>query len=199
MPAMTAAAGSRRRDPALSSPAPGLPCAPAAVSTTPAAPIRPASAMRIGSMARILEARPENDKARPRGPGFAQAIRSGLLAVVELRHRLELILRRAQRGVVRIVLLGGRRGRRGRRGRAGRARSAAGRGAAGARGLARDRLVVELQIGPLHGDVVLAHAEEAADADGDLFDLAVLVEQQFLDVADLLVLRVIDIQADELR
>ena len=45
---------------------------------------------------------------------------------------------------------------------------------------------------------MLAHAEEAADADHDAVHLPGLVEQNFADVAKLLVLIVIDVQADQL-
>ena len=62
-----------------------------------------------------------------------------------------------------------------------------------------DRLVNELQLGHVDLDVVLAHAEEAADADHDAFDLAGLVEQDFADVAQLFILVVVDVQADQLR
>ena len=41
---------------------------------------------------------------------------------------------------------------------------------------------------------MLAHAEEAADADHDAFDLAGLIEQDLVDVAELLILLVVDIE-----
>ena len=55
-----------------------------------------------------------------------------------------------------------------------------------------------VQLAELDRDVVLAHAEEAADGDHDGVDAAFLVDHQLLDVADLFVLAVIDIEADEL-
>ena len=46
---------------------------------------------------------------------------------------------------------------------------------------------------------MLAHTEEAADADDDVVDLAGLVENHVADVADLLVVVVVDIDAGQLR
>jgi hypothetical protein len=46
---------------------------------------------------------------------------------------------------------------------------------------------------------VFAHAEKAADADHDPLDFAGLVEKDLVDVAELLVLIVVDVKALELR
>src|SRR5262249_32797963 len=118
------------------------------------------------------------------------------LVELELRHRLELVLGgTAQNRVVRIPLrLAARRGRGGRR----PVRAGAGGRRAGGRG-ASGRLVDEFQLAHVDLDVVLAHAEEAADADHHAVDLAGLVDQHFADVAELLVLIVIDVQTDQLR
>src|SRR4030095_9884952 len=51
----------------------------------------------------------------------------------------------------------------------------------------------------LNHNVVLAYAKEAANADHDEISLSRLVEQNFADVAELLILIVVDVEADELR
>ena len=70
--------------------------------------------------------------------------------------------------------------------------------ACGGRGRANG-LIDEFQLAHLHHDVVLAYAKKAADADHDEIDLSRLVEQNFADGAELLVLIVVDVEADELR
>ena len=70
--------------------------------------------------------------------------------------------------------------------------------ACGSRGRANG-LIDEFQLAHLNHDVVLAYAKEAADADHDEINLSRLVEQNFADVAKLLILIVVDAEADELR
>ena len=70
--------------------------------------------------------------------------------------------------------------------------------ACGGRGRANG-LIDEFQLAHLNHDVVLAYAKKAADADHDEIDLSRLVEQNFADGAELLVLIVVDVEADELR
>src|SRR5712675_1479704 len=59
-------------------------------------------------------------------------------------------------------------------------------------------VVVGLQIAELDADGLAAHAEECADIDDDRCDLAVLVEDEVADLADIPVLDVIDRAADHL-
>ena len=70
--------------------------------------------------------------------------------------------------------------------------------ACGGRGRANG-LIDEFQLARLNHDVVLAYAEEAANPNHDEISLSRLVEQNFADGAELLVLIVVDIEADELR
>ena len=44
-----------------------------------------------------------------------------------------------------------------------------------------------------NSDILFAHSEEAADSDHQRDDLAVLVDEHIHDLADLVVLRVIDV------
>jgi hypothetical protein len=60
-------------------------------------------------------------------------------------------------------------------------------------------LIHELELAHFDLDVVLAHAKKATDTDDDSVDLSGLVEQNFIDVAEFLVVVVIHIDADELR
>ena len=60
-------------------------------------------------------------------------------------------------------------------------------------------LIDEFQLAQLNLDVVLTYAKEAADADHNEINLARLVEQNFADGAKLLVLIVVDVEADEFR
>ena len=59
-------------------------------------------------------------------------------------------------------------------------------------------LIHELDLVKRDRHIALAHAEEAADADDHGLYLAAAVHEHFADVADLLVVLVIDIQAFEL-
>ena len=45
---------------------------------------------------------------------------------------------------------------------------------------------------------MLAHSKEAADADHDSFDIARLVHQDVVDIADLLIFVIVYIEADDL-
>ena len=68
----------------------------------------------------------------------------------------------------------------------------------GSRGRANG-LIDEFQLAHLNHDVVLAYAKEAANADHDEISLSSLVEQNFADIAELLILIVVDVEADEFR
>src|SRR5690242_2091658 len=59
-------------------------------------------------------------------------------------------------------------------------------------------VVVGFQIAQLDADALAAHAEEGADIDDNSRDLAILVEDQIADLADVAVLHVIDRAADHL-
>src|SRR5437016_5569872 len=61
------------------------------------------------------------------------------------------------------------------------------------------RLHDELQLAGLHKDVMLAHAEEPTDADHVPDYFSALIDQDFTDVTDLFVLRIVDVKADHLR
>ena len=97
--------------------------------------------------------------------------------------------------MVRVVALdfGARRNRRG------ASRSRAARPGAARYGRGIHRLIHPFELAELHCDIMRAHSEEAADADHDGVDLPTLIGHQFLDVADLLVLRIINVHADQLR
>src|SRR5262249_50464165 len=124
-----------------------------------------------------------------------------LLVVVELRQCLELLLACV---VDRVIRIGARPRGRGRRPtvlRSGTRRS-------GLRGTGRrtprrprrrfPRLVRPLDLAELARDTALANAEKAADADHDQVDVAILFGHQVLDRADLLILSIVYVHADEL-
>jgi hypothetical protein len=59
-------------------------------------------------------------------------------------------------------------------------------------------VVADLQILPVQAGVALADAEEAADADDHAVDLAVGVEIDRFDLADRVVVRILDVAPDQL-
>jgi hypothetical protein len=83
----------------------------------------------------------------------------------------------------------------GRRAGSGRGRPCHG----GGRRAGRARLHDKFDLVPRQADVVLADSQEAADADHNDIELAGSLIDEFVDVADLLVVAVVDIQADQLR
>ena len=58
-------------------------------------------------------------------------------------------------------------------------------------------LIDEFQLAQLNSDVVLGYAKEAPDADHDEINFSRLVEQNFADSAELLVLIIVHVEADE--
>ena len=97
----------------------------------------------------------------------------------------------AARGIGRCG--GGRRRRRGGSARRRFARRGRGRSGAGA-----DRFLDEFQLVHRDGDIMLTHTEEAADTNNHGAHLAVLVQDQLIDVAELFVGLVVDVKAHEL-
>src|SRR5215217_1996412 len=162
---------------------------------------------------------------RGRGAGRGGCARGVVVhAVAEGRRILQLVLREVNDAVVRVAAVhvgavGGRRtvggggaGRRGRAGGAGRrrigrhasgGRRVRGRRAGRRRTVGRGGRQVVAVIFPLdraerQRHVLLAHPEEAADADDDRIGIALAVDQDLVDVADLLVVLAVDVDADEL-
>src|SRR5579872_4360383 len=58
-------------------------------------------------------------------------------------------------------------------------------------------IIVRLDVAHLHRDVLAANPDEAADADDDSGNAAVPIEDEILDVAELLVVPVVDVGADD--
>jgi len=65
--------------------------------------------------------------------------------------------------------------------------------------LVGDRLIAPFQIVERNRDVFLADAEEPADADHHRIGFAAFVDDHFADIADLVVVLIVHVDADELR
>src|SRR4051812_34922571 len=63
----------------------------------------------------------------------------------------------------------------------------------------RNRFVDEFDLIQANQDVVLTHAEEATHSDDNTRNFAGLIDDDLVDVAELLILLIVDIHADELR
>jgi hypothetical protein len=122
-----------------------------------------------------------------------------------LRHRLKLLLVAAHHGMIGspVIRIGAARGRgcrccggvRWRRGSPGRRFARRGRGRSGT---GAGRFLDEFKLVHRNGNVVFTHTQEAADPDNHGVDLAVLVQDQFIDVAELFVGFVLDVEAHQL-
>src|SRR5450830_1845601 len=139
------------------------------------------------------------NRSRSRSRRGARRGAAGVAQIFERRQCLELVLSHVHHGMIGIFAIFGRGrcrgGGFGGHGRSGRGRPCRG----GGRGAGGARLHEEFDLVPRQADVALANSQEAADADHDDIELAGSLVDEFVDVADLLVVAVVDIQADQLR
>ena len=128
-----------------------------------------------------------------------------VVRVFELWHRLKLLLGATHHGmigspVIRVGAAGGRGCRCGAgvRGRRGSARGGFARRSRGRSSTSADRFLDEFKLVHGNGDVVLTHTQKAADSDNHGVDLAVLIQDQLIDVAEFFIGFVVDVEAHEL-